>query len=114
MEGQVVKSVCKLHVAIVVVVPEDLPIQSISIYFGRLFRSLINLLYVFLDVNKLSVTYASLRVDNCLTWIIAFPRKWEQFPGHNIAISNSATVFVTKRKLPTLTVCTKHHIVEQI
>lgn len=36
---------------------------------------------------KVSVTCADLRVGNCLTWIISFPRKWGQFPGHSIAIS---------------------------
>ena len=38
-------------------------------------------------VIKVSVTCADLRVGNCLAWIISFPRKWGQFPGHNIAIS---------------------------
>lgn len=38
-------------------------------------------------VIKVFVTCTDLRVGNCLTWIISFPRKWGQFPGHNIAIS---------------------------
>lgn len=88
-EGHVVKSVCTFNIVICWwLAPHRLRIERASTFTSDSCSEIL-LIYCpcFHMAIKVFVTCTDLGVGNCLTWLISFPRKWGQFPGHNIAIS---------------------------